>query len=216
MKTLNVPRIIVADREKPEELSKKLDALPSYPIDTVNWKEYSYAPSVSFSIAHDENCLYLRYRVEEKCTMARVMEDNGAVWTDSCVEFFISFDDTGYYNFEFNCIGTALLAFRKEKPLAEHAESSVLKTILRYSSLPRVNFEEEKASDKNIWSLTVIIPRTAFFKHRFDSLNEVEAQANFYKCGDDLSMPHFLSWQPISATAPNFHLPEYFGKMKFE
>ena len=216
METLQVPRIAVSGKEMPEELNRRLDALPAYRIDTVNWKGYPYSPSVNFSIAHDEDCLYLRYRVQEECTMARVMEDNGAVWTDSCVEFFISFDDTGYYNFEFNCIGTALLAFRKEKPLAEHAGPTVLKTILRYPSLPRISFEEEKSSDKNSWALTIIIPRTVFFKHRFASLNGVEARANFYKCGDALSIPHFLSKYPIATAEPNFHVPEYFGKIKFE
>jgi hypothetical protein len=37
--------------------------------------------------------------------------------------------------------------------------------------------------------------------------------ANFYKCGDELSVPHYISWAPIEAEKPNFHRPDCFGKM---
>ena len=35
----------------------------------------------------------------------------------------------------------------------------------------------------------------------------MRAKANFYKCGDKLPVPHFLSWKPINVPAPDFHLP---------
>ena len=217
MKRLTIPYITVSEKEPVLDVwNKILDELPVYPIDEANWKAYPYVPEVNFSIAHTDNSLVLRYQVHEKCTMAQVMEDNGAVWTDSCVEFFISFDDTGYYNFEFNCIGSALLAFRKEKPLAEHAKEDVLKSVIRYPSLPHMIFKEEKGTEKNNWELLVIIPCSAFFKHHFTSLKHLEARANFYKCGDYLSMPHFVSWNPIATPEPNFHVPEFFGEIKFE
>jgi hypothetical protein len=40
--------------------------------------------------------------------------------------------------------------------------------------------------------------------------------ANFYKCGDELPTPHFLSWNPIEWKEPSFHRPEQFGKLIFE
>ena len=39
---------------------------------------------------------------------------------------------------------------------------------------------------------------------------------NLYKCGDNLSHPHFLSWQPIDTPQPDFHRPEFFAAGKFE
>ena len=39
---------------------------------------------------------------------------------------------------------------------------------------------------------------------------------NVYKCGDNLSQPHFLSWQPIHTDKPNFHVPQFFGEVEFE
>ena len=35
------------------------------------------------------------------------------------------------------------------------------------------------------------------------------------KCGDDLTVPHFLSWNPIKTEKPDFHRPEFFGTVKF-
>ena len=39
---------------------------------------------------------------------------------------------------------------------------------------------------------------------------------NLYKCGYNLSHPHFLSWRPIRTEKPYFHRPEFFGEVTFE
>lgn len=180
-----------------------------------NWaEEFPYAPKGEFRMRHDDHTLHIRFDVQEQYTKAEITQDNGKVWTDSAVEFFISFDDTGYYNFEFTCIGKMLLAFRKEKPSPTPATTEILETIKRTSSLGPMNFPE-KIGD-NRWTLEVAIPRTAFFKHSFATLNGIDARANVYKCGDDLTKPHFLSWAPITVAQPNFHLPAYFGDIRFQ
>jgi hypothetical protein len=38
--------------------------------------------------------------------------------------------------------------------------------------------------------------------------------ANFYKCGDKTSHPHWISWAPVDQL--NFHLPRCFGPIVFE
>ncbi|MEF9950860.1 MAG: carbohydrate-binding family 9-like protein [Mucinivorans sp.] len=184
-----------------------------------NWsKEYPYTPSANFSAAYDDQALYLRFRVIEDCAKALVGEDQGAVWTDSAVEFFISFDDTGYYNFEFNCIGRALLAFRKQKPSPEVASPEVMAMIERDSTLGSECFEERylDAGDKVNWELNVRIPREVFFRHKIECFDGLRARGNFYKCGDGLSKPHYLSWSPIDTPAPNFHVEQFFGDLHFE
>lgn len=192
-----------------------LAGIAAQPIACNNWAaEYPYAPKATFSAAHNGTHLFLTFRVDEECTAAVVTEDNGPVWTDSAVEFFISFDDKGYYNFEFSCIGKALLGFRKTKPDVTHAEADIMKTIRRVSSLGEANFEER--TGENHWELHVTIPATAFFAHDFATLDGLKARANVYKCGDNLSKPHFLSWQPIRTEKPNFHVPEFFGDVEFE
>lgn len=207
---------------------QKIDYLPQCvgltdtafePVACNNWaKEFPYAPKVSFSAAHNGTHLFLTFRVDETYTMALVDTDNGPVWTDSAVEFFISFDDSGYYNFEFNCIGKALLGFRKTKPEVTHAGAEVMATIRRGSTLGEATFAE-RIADKpygNHWELTVIIPAKAFFAHDFATLDGLSARANVYKCGDGLSKPHFLSWRPIETPQPNFHVPQFFGEVEFE
>lgn len=192
-----------------------LEGTAAQPIACNNWAaEYPYAPKATFTAAHNGTNLFLTFRVDEECTAAVVTEDNGPVWTDSAVEFFISFDDKGYYNFEFSCIGKALLGFRKTKPEVTHAGPDIMKTIRRASSLGEANFEERKGD--NHWELHVTIPATAFFAHDFATLDGLKARANVYKCGDNLSKPHFLSWQPIRTEKPNFHVPEFFGDVEFE
>lgn len=192
-------------------ISQKCDREP---IANVNWpEEYPYSPNVEFVALNDGDNIYLKYWVSEQKSLARTLEDMGPVWTDSCVEFFISFDDSGYYNFEFNCIGTALLAFRKVKLEPTSASEEVLQAIERYPSLERVAFEEKSVGE---WSLMVKIPKESLFKHTFDTLSGVKATANFYKCGDDLKVPHFISWNRIDVETPNFHLPSFFGDVEFE
>lgn len=179
-----------------------------------NWgDQYPYAPKATFRIAHNDRTLFLKFHVEEDVVMAKVEEDGGDVWTDSCVEFFISFDDSGYYNFEFSCIGKKLLGFRKLPAKAVHAPQDVLDSIECQSSLGTECFAER--TDDCKWDLTVAIPKAAFFKHNFNTLEGLFAMANAYKCGDALSKPHFLSWSPIRAAHPNFHAPQYFGRMRF-
>jgi hypothetical protein len=43
------------------------------------------------------------------------------------------------------------------------------------------------------------------------NFNGVTWHANFYKCADKTSHPHWVTWNPISAT--NYHLPECFGTL---
>jgi hypothetical protein len=184
-------------------------------ISYVNWPDtYPSAPEVSFKIAHNGDNVFIHFFVSEDEILAKVSEDNGAVWTDSCVEFFISFDDSSYYNAEFSCIGKALLGYKKGQLEAMHAETPVMNQIKRYPSLGYGTFEKKQGGFK--WDLLVIIPVSAYWQSGLESFKGIQAKANFYKCGDHLSTPHFLSWNPIKTEKPNFHKPEYFKELIFE
>ena len=61
-----------------------------------------------------------------------------------------------------------------------------------------------------------MIPVSTFFLHKISGLGGRYLRANFYKCGDLLSKPHFLSWQPITLPKPDFHQPSFFGLLKME
>ncbi len=40
-------------------------------------------------------------------------------------------------------------------------------------------------------------------------------RANFYKCADSSSHPHWLTWAPIEWPKPDFHRKEFFGTLAF-
>lgn len=208
---------LVIDRlpaRTPEERELAFRSVELHPVACNNWaEEYPYAPQVGFRMFHDGERLHLHFEVRESCTRALVEQDNGEVWTDSCVEFFIALDDGGYYNFECSCAGRLLLAFRKRKPEPEYAPQEVMRSIERTPSLGSACFAEREGDNR--WTLTLAIPAAALFRHHLQSWSGVEALVNLYKCGDGLSRPHFLSWMPVEAPAPDFHRPECFRTVKF-
>lgn len=200
-------------RQIPALLDK--ENIAEQPIGVVNWAEYPYRPDVSFRIAHTDNAILLHYRVKEDSVRARYGEDNGCVWTDSCVEFFsIPAGDGIYYNLECNCIGTVLLAAGPERNNREAASAEVTAQVGRWASLGREPFEERVGVCE--WEVALLVPYSVFFKHRVESLDGKEVKANFYKCGDELQQPHFLSWNPIRIDNPDFHRPDFFGTLEFE
>lgn len=212
---LSVPLINIADINRADLVLEKMQNIQKNNISTVNWPElYPSKPEVAFKIAHNGNHIFLQFFVEENEILAKTAEDNGHVWTDSCVEFFISFDGLYYYNTEFSCIGKALMGYRKEKKDSRHASQQILDSIKRYPSLGIEPFDKKQGDFK--WNLLLVIPATAYWMSDLKSLNGIKAHANFYKCGDNLTIPHFLSWNPIHTEKPNFHVPQFFGELNFE
>lgn len=215
MKELTVRRIVALE-VKPEEVADLLDraGVEFQSIGTVNWPDYPYAPEAAFRIAHTGDSILLQYKVRERTSRARYGEDRGDVWTDSCVEFFCSPAGDGlYYNLETNCIGTLLLCCGVGRKGREYAPEEVERSVLRYASLGREPFEERSEGE---WTLSLVVPAKVFFRHAVGCLDGIEMKANFYKCGDGLQEPHFLSWNPIPVPSPDFHRPEYFGFLRFE
>jgi hypothetical protein len=183
-------------------------------MDMLNWPTmFPYKPVCRFKIARSAQSLFVHFNVIEKNVRALYSTDQQAVWEDSCVEFFCKLpEQEHYYNFEFNCIGTCLATRRKGRdldiqPLPEH----MMKTIKRYASLGREPFNEQTGHFE--WELTVEI---SFEIMEIPQGNLPETlRANFYKCGDGTSVPHYLSWNLIQSIKPDFHLPEFFGEIIF-
>ncbi len=211
MNELVLPRISDAQASL-GEIEQKLAGAPQYSIDVLNWAEFDYCPRVTFAAGYGGGDLCVRFAVEEDAVLAEKTETNDSVCQDSCVEMFIAPQPDAYFNFEFNCIGTALAGHGAGRGRLENLAPEVVATIRRHSSLGSGPFPERK--EKTAWHLTAAIPLTIL------GLSESElpghtCRANFYKCGDRLSKPHYLSWNPISTPAPDFHRPECFGIIRF-
>lgn len=216
MKELNVKRVSmegVPAAAVPALLDE--EKVTFQPIDTINWESYPYRPRVLFRIAHSGDAIILHFKVSEASVRAVAAQDGGPVWEDSCVEFFSSPAEDGiYYNLECNCTGTLLLAARYSRTDKTDAPKQILDGIQRWASLGREPFEE-RAGECN-WEVALVIPRSTFFRHNPETLSGLDMRANFYKCGDKLQKPHYLSWNAIVADKPDFHRPEYFGMLHFE
>ncbi len=182
-------------------------------ISNQNWVE-ARDVSAGFSIRHDGKSIYIFYQVEEPQVRAVNTAYNSPVWEDSCVEFFLAFDgDDGYYNFEINAIGTVLGAFGKDRNKRLHLPDSFLSRVETSPSLGKDPIES--LDERTKWELQLKIPVATFHFSRIESLSGVDAHANFYKCGDKLKQPHFLSWKPVLCSKPDFHTPRYFGQLSF-
>jgi len=216
MRTIEVRRLNTDKTNPPmAEVSARLDELgEGHPIETVNWESFPYRPEVRFNIAWGDNEIYIKYYVREAHVKAEKSRTNEMVCEDSCVEFFVSPADDGlYYNLEFNPIGTALMGSGHGRHDSVRADASVVEGIRRLTTMGDKPFAE--ISGDISWSLTVAIPLSTFFHHKVDSLAGRSFRANFYKCGDKLSNPHFVTWSPVGTEKPDYHRPEFFGILKF-
>ena len=212
---MEIRRIPGINPDDMQAVDQAFDGIEAQPIGCCNWPEqYPYTPKVSFRIFHTGDLLWLRFDVEERYTAARVTEDNGQVWTDSCVEFFLELDDRGYYNFETTCPGPVPPGSRRPLPAPAPAAPGVLPWGRPTPPLPAEPFAEREGDTR--WSVTLATPPQALFRHDLKTWNGLEARMNLYKCGDNLSHPHSLSWRPIATEKPDFHRPEFFERVKFQ
>ncbi len=210
MKKLSVPFI---KTEQPESYFSGSDSL-IHSVSNCSWPGFNYKPTVSFKIAHDNKSIFLNYSVSEKYILALCTKNNEMVCKDSCVEFFLSPDKKGYYNFEFNCIGTTLCFFGKNRHDRNPLSGKSIDSIEKLSSLGTTPFQEKTGSFT--WDLFLKIPLSALEHHKIHDLRGKSFRANFYKCGDRLTEPHFLSWNKVNSDKPDFHRPEFFGEIYFE
>jgi hypothetical protein len=184
-------------------------------------KQPEYSPVTRAKLRWDEQYVYVIFQVQDKYVKATATEYNEQVCKDSCVEFFFTPDQNtkkGYFNIETNCIGTILMRYQKGINTDVHPlESDVLDKIKIATSLPKGEPIEEEIGKPVNWTLEYALP----WRILCDYINVAEPaagvkwRANFYKCADDTSNPHWFTWSKIPLEKPNFHVPEYFGYLEF-
>jgi hypothetical protein len=215
MKELTIKKIPVTSDMPQEDIARAMEVAEWNKIDVINWPEYSYRPDVQFRLAYSDSAFIIQYRVKEKYIRARAAEDNGRVNLDACVEIFISPDGGDlYYSLESNCAGVVLFNVGKDRYDREFSAPELLTKIRRMPSLGREAFEERIGEFE--WELLLTLPYECLFKHPGYTSEGKQAKANFYKCGDELTEEHYLTWNPIKAEKPDYHRPECFGMVKFE
>ena len=185
------------------------------PICSNNWPEqFPYAPVCGGSVALTEGAIAVSFHVRGLDLRAMNTEDNMFQFQDSCCEFFVM-DPSGlkYYNFEVNCLGKILAASGDGRKDRVKRPSSEMERIRRICQIK----DEVQPSPFDLegeiftWDVALLIPLDLI---GIDPDNLPEAlKANFYKCGDMTSHPHYTSWSPIETPKPDFHRPEFFGEL---
>jgi len=164
-------------------------------------------------------CLYLIFRIEDKYVRCQVDTINGPVWHDSCVEFFFAPDNNKplqYFNLEMNCAGVPLMHYniipREEFVNLDQADIGEVEI---KTSIPGMINQEE--TGPITWTLECRIPISILRKYSpiTNPSPGVTWRANFYKIAQMSSHPHYITWSAVINDVPDFHLPDYFGVLKF-
>lgn len=180
----------------------------------------AHFPKTEVKLRYDENNIYVIFKVADKYIKAVAKETNGRVWEDSCVEFFFSpgpDTDRGYFNFEANCKGFFLFQYHLNNgEINEFVSTGDCDKINIAHSLKR-NAEQEIIEPLE-WIIEYTIPFAMLAKYMKveKPAKGVSWRANFYKCADKTSHPHWLTWAKVDHPKPKFHLPEFFGRLDFE
>lgn len=211
--------------EKAPEIDANWDKFPwknirSEPIRNYMGEKPKHIPETRVKIAGDDGAIYVIFRVEDRYVRAVTTGYQGNVCQDSCVEFFFTPNgdlSKGYFNLEMNCGGTALFAFQQapRKGTISIPESEYNKIKVAHS-LPKI--VDPEIEIPVTWTVEYRIPIEIMEKYcpvTFPA-SKVTWQANFYKCADRTSHPHWLAWSRVDFPTPQFHLPESFGVLEFE
>lgn len=178
-----------------------------------------FSPKVQAKISYNTENIYVIFKVEDKYVRCVTKEINGPVWEDSCVEFFFSPDTTApsnYFNLEINCGGTPVVRYNTiPRKQFKFLDVDDIKQIEIAHSMPEI--VDPEISENVTWIIECMIPLSILNKYSrvTEPGPDVTWRANFYKIGDKTSNPHYQTWSVIKNNKPDFHLPEFFGILKF-
>ncbi|MBI9016742.1 MAG: carbohydrate-binding family 9-like protein [Phycisphaerae bacterium] len=192
--------------------------IPIIEINNYMGDEPEHKPRCQAKMVYDSDNLYIIFSVRDNYILSTRTQNQQDIWNDSCVEFFFSHDITkGYLAIEMNCGGRFLLYYKANPQTANTLFTyDQCNQVEVFHSMPKtVNPELRK---ETTWTVEYKLP-LAMCNEYLNIGNPQPGtvwQGNFYKCADECSRPHWLTWSPIDWPKPNFHKPEFFGNLIFE
>ena len=215
VKKLTQPLNIDAKWDKPQWKSIEALELNNYMGD-----KPAFSPTVQAKMMYDDENIYVIFLVNDQFVRCITKDINGPVWEDSAVELFFAPDTSlplRYFNLEINCGGTPLMHYniipRKE---VENLKIEDIEKIEIAHSLPQI--VDPEIREQVTWTLEYRIPIDILRK--YSNITQPKPgiiwRANFYKCADKTSNPHYLTWSLVDNIKPDFHLPHFLGILKFE
>ncbi len=195
-------------------------SMPSIDITHIMGENPHFMPETQAKLAYDEHHVYGIFKVKDRYVISEETETNGPVSRDSCVEWFFAPNEDSplhYFNIEINAGGTTLFHHvtipRKEYKVIDEEDISQITVV---TSMPGV-ISPEISSDTT-WTVEFKIPISLLEKYSnvTHPSKGVAWRANFYKTANRNSNPHYITWNKVENPRPDFHLPQYFGKLIFE
>ena len=160
-------------------------------------------------IAYDEEALYVELSANELKLRKEQTGPLGAPCCDSCLEFFFCPEESEnrYFNIEVNPAGCCYLGI-----------GTSIDTLVRlhpelHPDLLSIRTEE----DGDSWRVSYRVPFSfiRLFFPDFAPAPGKKLRCNFYHCGDDTILPHFLAWNRVETGKFSFHQPDAFGELVF-
>ncbi len=181
-----------------------------------------HIPDTRFRLLHDNSNIYGIFQVRDRYVRVLETEFQAGVCKDSCVEFFFQpHAGKGYFNLEMNAGGAFLIYYVRDHSRRENGFADFSKLRPEEGAQIKVVTNMAKVINPEIttpvtWAAQFALPMQVMehYTGKLGSLNAVTWRANFYKCGDNTSHPHWISWNPLTET--NYHLPECFGTVTLE
>ena len=176
-----------------------------------------HRPVTQAKVLYDEEAVYVLFRVEDRYVRCVDTNRNGRMCCDSCVEFFVEpVAGRGYINFEINCGGTILAHYNAQSASQKYDPVEIdedrLDKIKIFHSMPKV--VDPELTDPVTWFVEFRVPYEVMeaYVGPIARGQGIIWRANFYKCGDQTSQPHWAMWNEIPGEL-GFHKPEHFAPL---
>lgn len=133
------------------------------------------------------------------------------VYKDSCLEMFAKWDDASdkYINIEMNSKGSCLIALG-----ADRYDRTPIDKLCGHPFDVKAEVKDKE------WNVTVHVTEEDLCKIYGMSADKFVPgyviMGNFYKCGDETDVEHYVMWNPVGTEKPDYHRPEFFGRMVIE
>lgn len=169
-----------------------------------------YRPDTYFKMGVIGEDLVAKLQCYEENPKAVFTDRDDPIYRDSCLELFVApiEDREEYVNVEMNSKGAFLCEFGKGKPDRVFAASLT-------EASPIVEAFKGEDLQGAFWGVTVKLTEVFLRElYKKEDIDFTTVKANFYKCGDDCEIQHYLAFSPVTTLPPGFHNPECFAVFK--
>ena len=171
--------------------------IPSLELACFPWYRGGVRHATHARLVHDGERIVAEFVCQDTHISSRIIDLNGAVWTDSCVELFLRPDPDHtrqYFNIEINACGTLLMAWGTDRNRRVYIDFDDAKDIKIHHSV-RGMLKNEAADDRE-WRIVAPIPLTVL--RRLSGLplglaSGTRWTGNLCRCGG-VTNPQYACW----------------------